>query len=38
MRAASFDSMMRNFFDMFLRAQRALEYSHSQDPKPTYTQ
>ena len=27
--------MMRNFFDMFLRAQRALEYSHSQDPEQT---
>src|SRR6201982_2180300 len=25
------DSMMRNFFEMFLRARRALEFSHSQD-------
>src|SRR5262249_51732355 len=30
-----FDSMMRNFFEMFLRARRALEFSHSQDPKRT---
>src|SRR5262249_30220768 len=28
-----FDSMMRNFFEMFLRARRALEFSHSQDPQ-----
>jgi hypothetical protein len=27
--------MVRNFFEMFLRARRALEFSHSQDPKPT---
>jgi hypothetical protein len=27
--------MMRNFFEMFLRARRAPEFSHSQDPKPT---
>jgi len=26
---------MRNFFDMFLRARRALEFSHSQDPSAT---
>lgn len=32
MRAARFDSMVRNFFEMFLRARRALEFSHSQDP------
>src|SRR5258708_36526862 len=25
-------SMVRNFFEMFLRARRALEFSHSQDP------
>ena len=25
--------MMRNFFEMFLRARQALEFSHSQDPK-----
>jgi len=31
-RAARFDSMVRNFFEMFLRARRALEFSHSQDP------
>jgi len=24
--------MVRNFFEMFLRARRALEFSHSQDP------
>jgi hypothetical protein len=34
-RAARFDSMVRNFFEMFLRARRALEFSHSQDPKRT---
>jgi hypothetical protein len=32
-RAARFDSMVRNFFEMFLRARRALEFSHSQDPE-----
>jgi hypothetical protein len=32
-RAASFDSMMRNFFEMFLGVRRVLEFSHSQDPK-----
>src|SRR5215831_21176673 len=31
-RGARFDSMVRNFFEMFLRARRALEFSHSQDP------
>jgi hypothetical protein len=31
-RTARFDSMVRNFFEMFLRARRALEFSHSQDP------
>jgi hypothetical protein len=30
-RAARFDSMMRYFFEMFLHARRALEFSHSQD-------
>ena len=31
--------MVRNFFEMFLRARRALEFSHSQDPKrPSHTQ
>jgi hypothetical protein len=34
-RAARFDSMVRNFFEMFLRARRALEFSHSQDPSAT---
>src|SRR5262249_5892802 len=34
-RAARFDSMVRNFFEMFLRARRALEFSHSQDPRRT---
>jgi hypothetical protein len=29
-RAARFDFMVRNFFEMFLRARRALEFSHSQ--------
>jgi len=24
--------MMRNFFEMFLHARRALEFPHSQDP------
>ena len=33
--AARFDSMVRNFFEMFLRARRALEFSHSQDPQET---
>jgi len=28
--------MLRNFFEMFLRARRALEFSHSQDPNPTW--
>src|SRR6266508_1810562 len=28
--------MMRNFSEMFLRARRALEFSHDQDPKPTF--
>jgi hypothetical protein len=28
-----FDSMMRNFFEMFLRARLALEFSHRQDPE-----
>ena len=36
MRAARFDSMVRNFFEMFLRARRALEFSHSQDPTATW--
>jgi hypothetical protein len=36
-RAARFDSMVRNFFEMFLRARRALEFSHSQDPYRTPT-
>ena len=27
--------MLRNFFEMFLRARRALEFSHSQDPTET---
>jgi hypothetical protein len=27
-RAARFDSMVRNFFEMFLRARRTLEFSH----------
>jgi hypothetical protein len=27
--------MVRNFFEMFLRARRALEFSHSQDQKLT---
>jgi hypothetical protein len=27
------DSQMRNFSEMFLRALRALEFSHGQDPK-----
>jgi len=27
--------MVRNFFEMFLRARRALEFSHSQDPELT---
>src|SRR5262249_57069031 len=36
-RGARFDSMVRNFFEMFLRAQRALEFSHSQDPSRTST-
>jgi hypothetical protein len=27
--------MVRNFFEMFLRARRALEFSHSQDPTAT---
>jgi hypothetical protein len=35
MRAARFDSMVRNFFEMLLRARRALEFSHSQDPERT---
>src|SRR5262245_42341485 len=26
--------MVRNFFEMFLRARRSLEFSHSQDPHP----
>jgi hypothetical protein len=34
-RAARFDSMVRDFFEMFLPARRALEFSHSQDPKRT---
>ena len=34
---ARFDSMVRNFFEMFLRARRALEFSHSQDPTRTLT-
>jgi hypothetical protein len=29
--------MVRNFFEMFLRARRALEFSHSQDPFRTFT-
>ena len=33
MRGARFDFMVRNFFEMFLRARRALEFSHSQDPQ-----
>jgi len=28
--------MVRNFFEMFLRARRALEFSHSQDPTATW--
>jgi hypothetical protein len=31
-RAARFDSMVRNFFEMFLPARCAPEFSHSQDP------
>jgi hypothetical protein len=27
--------MVRNLFELFLRARRALEFSHSQDPQPT---
>src|SRR5262245_27822702 len=27
--------MVRNFFEMFLRARQALEFSHSQDPQRT---
>jgi hypothetical protein len=30
-----FDSMMRNFVEMFLRVRQALEFSHGQDPNPT---
>jgi hypothetical protein len=26
---------MRNFFEVFLRARRALEFSHGQDPNRT---
>jgi hypothetical protein len=35
MRAARFDSMVRNIFEMFLRARRALEFSHSQGREQT---
>ena len=35
MRAARFDSTVRSFLEMFLRARRALKFSHSQDPKET---
>jgi len=37
-RAARFDSMARNFFEMFLRARRALEFSHSQAPERTWAE
>ena len=33
--AVRFDSPTRNPFEIFLRAQRALEFLHSQDPKQT---
>jgi hypothetical protein len=30
--------MVRNFFEMFLRARRALEFSHSQGHEQTFGQ
>jgi hypothetical protein len=33
---ARFDSMVRNFLEMFLRARQPLEFSHSQLSCPQY--